>query len=252
MSSTNLIWYLPLSLFTIAFVNVLADNLPYRSRFSFPGRCNHCSVKLGLDEMVRNKPCKNCGINYLTKKKIPILILIITYVLISIKPPTFSGIFFTFILLTLLSLVVLIDLVHMIIPTSVNIISGLIFLLIGFSLNGFKSTILGGVVGGLIMLGLFFGGKFYIQLINRCNKNEFLEDDALGFGDVFLTANLGFYFAYPRIILLIFLTIITAGLFCIFFVLIKKITKNYERYSMIPFSPFIVFSSIILVYLAKY
>jgi leader peptidase (prepilin peptidase) / N-methyltransferase len=71
----------------------------------------------------------------------------------------------------------------------------------------------------------------------------------LGFGDVTLSGVMGLLLGWPGIMGGLLIAIGLGGVFSLLFILIKLITKKYQAFSSIPYAPFIIFGSLILIYL---
>jgi len=120
---------------------------------------------------------------------------------------------------------------------------------IGLYLNGWQVTGLGGIIGfGIMYLLYLFGIIFSKWIIKR--RGVVLDEVALGYGDVNLTAILGLLFGWPRIAVLLFFAILMGGLFSAVYLLILKIRKKYELFTPIPYAPFLIISAIILIYIS--
>ena len=71
---------------------------------------------------------------------------------------------------------------------------------------------------------------------------------ALGFGDVTLAGVLGLILGWPGIMAGLLLAILLGGLVSGIYLIVLVILKRYQLFSAIPYAPFLVLSTIILLY----
>lgn len=137
-----------------------------------------------------------------------------------------------FYLVFICSLIVIsgIDFTHQIIPSIISlpgILLGLVFqILYGNFWLGLIGAFFG---GGLILLIRVLGGWAY-------------KKEVMGMGDVFLTAMIGAFIAFPRIIIAVFIGAIAGSLFGIVYLLVTK----KHRESPIPFGPFLSLGGLVM------
>ena len=141
----------------------------------------------------------------------------------------------------------MIDLEHRLILHPVSLVGGIVGLIIGVWLHGILNTIIGGLAGFGIMLGLYLLGYFIAKWIARV-KNQGLDEEALGFGDVMLGGVLGLLLGWPGIVLGIVFAILIGGLVSLVYVLILLIRGRYQSFIAIPYGPFLVAGAMILLY----
>jgi len=127
------------------------------------------------------------------------------------------------------------------------VIGGILFLAIGIDLNGWKVTLFGVLSGFGFMYILYLFGILFGKVMAKRRGQE-IEEIALGFGDVTLSTILGLLLGWPRIGLVLFFAIILGGVFSGLFLLISVLAKKYRAFTAIPYAPFIIISSIILIY----
>lgn len=250
MNFYNLFWIIPLSIVVSFLVNHLADTLPIIRKISLSPICKKCHYPLKRSEYLLFKTCPHCQTRADTRRIILPIIFIITYVLVFIFPPEFAGFYFSIVIITFLYLIFIIDFEHRLILNPVSIIGALLFAMIGFNLNGWKTSILGGGLGFLLMYTLYLFGILFSKWISKL-RGEITEEVALGFGDVNLTAILGLLFGWPRIAVLLFFAILFGGLFSVGYLIVLKIQKRYELFTAIPYAPFLIFSAIIMLYISS-
>lgn len=108
--------------------------------------------------------------------------------------------------------------------------AGLINLI--FNLNNWSSYLFGAIVGG---------GTFYLLGIIAL---VIYKKEGMGFGDVKLMAALGFLFGFKNILVIALLAFAIGAIISIILIILNK--KKMDSY--IPFGPFIVISSLLLMY----
>jgi leader peptidase (prepilin peptidase)/N-methyltransferase len=151
---------------------------------------------------------------------------------------------------TYLILVFIIDLEHRLILHPVSIFGAILFTILGLYLNGWQDTVLGGGLGFLLMYALYLFGILFTKWIAK-RRGETIDEVALGFGDVNLTAILGLLFGWPRIAVLLFFAILFGGLFGIGYLLVLKAKNKYELFTPIPYAPFLIIAGLIILYISS-
>lgn len=197
-----------------------------------------CVIRLGEYKKVISKDFFKIYIKKFTPKYILMFInaaifmlLLYSYGLSDIKTYTYM------LLVPMLITVILIDCKKQIIPNRLTLTIfelGMIFAFIqGISdLNVAIDSALGMIVGTSIFLFITFVGS----LISG--------KEAIGFGDVKLVGALGLFFGWRSIIAISIISFLIGSIFSIILLLIKK--KKTDEY--IPFGPFIVISSFIIIF----
>ena len=249
MNILNLLWFIPTSFLLSQIINHLADTLPiYRVIKPLP-ICMNCERSMSFFQYFSYKKCPNCNHPASKRRIITSLLIIITYVLVFFSPPVYSGLFLTIVIISLFSLIFIIDFEHRLILHPVSIFGAILFLIIGVYLNGWWVTILGGAIGFGIMYLLYLFGIVFSKWIAK-RKGETLDEVALGYGDVNLTGIMGLLLGWPRIAVLLFFAILFGGLFSAVYMLILKVQKRYELFTPIPYAPFLILSGVILIYIS--
>ncbi|PKO07581.1 MAG: hypothetical protein CVU41_02485 [Chloroflexi bacterium HGW-Chloroflexi-3] len=249
MNLLNLFWLVPLSILVSMMINHLADTLPIVRKMTLSPICTKCHQTFELSRYVLYKACPHCLTKPGNRRFLLPIVFIITYVLLYLLPPVYSGIHLSLIIVTFLYLVFIIDLEHRLILHPVSIFGAILFTIIGLYLNGWQKTILGGGIGFLIMYGLYLFGILFSKWIAK-KRGETLDEVALGYGDVNLTAIFGLLFGWPRIAVLLFFTILLGGIFSAVYMLILKVRKRYELFTPIPYAPFLIISALLLMYIS--
>jgi len=142
------------------------------------------------------------------------------------------------ILFPMLECAFVVDLKEQIIPNRLNLLIfeiGLIFVfLYGFTnINIALNMLLGMVVGaGIFLVITFIGGLI-------------AGKEAMGMGDVKLMGALGLYFGFQNIIVISVLAFLVGAIGSVIYMIVKR--KTTDAY--IPFGPFIVISSVLMIFI---
>lgn len=143
-------------------------------------------------------------------------------------------------------LVAVIDLEHRLVLHPVSLAGAGLGLVVGWLLHGFLPTLLGGVAGFAIMLGLYaLGGVFAKWMAKR--RGEPIEEVALGFGDVNLAGVCGLMLGWPGITAGLVIGILLGGGVSLAIILGQLAAKKYKPFTAIPYAPFIILGTIILL-----
>lgn len=249
MNFINLIWIIPLAIIVSFLINHLADSLPAQRKLIFSPVCLKCNQTVNFSTFFLFRNCPNCHEPPRKRRFFVLIAIIITYVLLYLFPPKFAGATFAIIILSFLTLVFVIDFEYRLILHPVMVFGGILFLIFGIILNGWNNTLLGGGAGFLLMYILYLLGILFTKWISK-RRGETVEEVALGYGDVNFSAILGLLFGWPRIAVLLFFAIMLGGFFSLIFIIILKILKKYEILIPIPYAPFLILSSIIMLYIS--
>jgi leader peptidase (prepilin peptidase)/N-methyltransferase len=230
-----------------AFVNYLSDVLPVHRKLTKPFCLNCSQSQTFRNYFILPKRCHNCG----SYRSLRVWIVEILFPIISVLLWRSTSVELAFLpslmLMLFFGVVVIIDLEHRLIMHPVSWAGLVLCLSIGWELHGFWFTILGGVVGYVIMLGFFYlGGLFGRWLSHR--RGEQLTEVPLGFGDVNLAGILGLLLGWPGILGGLFLAIILGGIVSLVFLLGLIVAGRYKAFSAIPYGPFLVASAVLLIY----
>ncbi len=153
------------------------------------------------------------------------------------------------VIITYLAIIFLIDFEHRLILHPTSIVGAILFLIIGIIRNGVLKTLLGGIAGFVIMFMLYLFGILFNRWMSK-RKGEIIEEAALGYGDVNLSGILGLLLGWPGIGICLFFAIIGGGVFSGLWLLTMLIRRKYEAFTPIPYAPFLIISSILILYLS--
>jgi leader peptidase (prepilin peptidase) / N-methyltransferase len=229
------------------FINYLAEALPYRRRLVRP----FC-VKCGLEQDLQNylitpRRCPSCG----TSRGVSTLVIELLFAALTLwlwfSPPEELGFLGGFALLIFFGVVVVIDMRYRLILKPVALAGAIIGLLVGWQLNGIVFTLLGGAAGYGAMYAFYFLGILFNRAAARM-RNEVVDEDALGFGDVNLSGVLGLILGWPAILPALLLAILIGGLAAALILVFKLVTRRYHALMAIPYGPFLIASAVLLIY----
>lgn len=230
------------------FLNYLADVLPYTRTFSSPV-CQHCGSNITFQEYILFKPCPHCAQLRSTRAWVILILAILGTPILYYFPPEKFGFWISLPYLLYFALIALIDIEHRAILRE-TIFAGIIIAIpIGVVWNGWLNTILGTVFGFGAMLGIYYLGVLFNRLASK-KRGVAIDEVAFGYGDVNLSAILGIFLGWPKIGISLFVSIMLAGLLSGVYLICSLINKKYQAFTAIPYAPFLVFSAIILLYLA--
>ncbi len=227
-------------------VNYLSDVLPLTRRLVAP-LCVHCHQRLPFITLLLYRACPTChkkrGLRvYLVQVTFPLF-----YVWLILLPPVRLQFWAAAGLLVYLGVVAVIDLEHRLILHPASLVGAGLGLALGWSLHGFVATILGGLAGFLIMLAFYYLGIGFSRLLGKIRRQE-INEVALGFGDVNLSGVLGLMLGLPGIIAGLLLAILLGGIVSGGYILVAKLTRRYRMFTAIPYAPFLILGTMILLY----
>jgi leader peptidase (prepilin peptidase) / N-methyltransferase len=229
-------------------VNYLADILPVQRKLSLP-ICPSCRSPMGLKNyFIWPRVCAGCGRRRSFRGWVVEITLTIATFWLWVSPSHRINFIIGFILLIYFSLVVVIDIEHHLILHPVSLIGVGIGLLTGAWLHGIKATLIGGIAGFGIMLGLYYLGALILRLIARLKNQVLEEEEGLGFGDVNLCGVLGLILGWPGIAGGVILAILLGGVASVIYLVVMLLTRKYRSFMPIPYGPFLVASAIILLF----
>jgi prepilin signal peptidase PulO-like enzyme (type II secretory pathway) len=237
-------------------VNYLADVLPVTRRFS-PPTCPHCNTRFTWMNYLLFQPCEN-GHTRSTRTWLvpPVMAALSAFAWIQ-PPPKFgeAGYWLGIAVLLYFGVVFVIDMEHRLILHPTSIVGAALGLVVGFVSFGFLTTVLGGLAGGGILLVLYYFGVLFTRIRAKrlqAQGYEADEEEALGFGDVILSAILGFMLGWPLIwfglLMAILLAGIVGGIMVVFMLVIRRYKENALMVFM-PYGPFLILSAFLLMFL---
>lgn len=230
-------------------INYLADVLPKYRKLS-PVECSSCLSRMKVWDYLVLKPCYQCHTARTTRAWVVNISAMTLVIAQWFFPMPRLGFWIGILLLTYFGVVAVIDIEHRLILHPVSAVGGVICLGIGFWTRGGIPTMLGGLAGFLLMLGIYLLGWLVMKAIGRI-RGEKIEEDALGFGDIILCTVLGFLIGWPGVALEVLFTIFIAGIFSLFILILQVLQKRYQMFSAVAFGPYLLLAALILLYLRR-
>ena len=234
-----------------AFINYIADVLPYKRELSKPF-CTSCEKPQPLiNYFFWPRKCPFCGHSRRQRSWVVELITVFFALWLWIQPDLALGFWLSMVVAIYFGIVVVIDLEHHLIMHPVSIVGGVIALAIGVYKHGIFNTMVGGLAGFGAMLILYYLGALFARFVVRRRKQEF-NDEALGFGDVILGGILGLLLGWPAILVGLFLAIIFAGVVSLIYLILSAVARRYQAFTFIPYGPFMIAGAAALIFFGRY
>jgi len=233
-------------------VNYLADTLPVKRKLTRPA-CPKCQNDMGfVNYFLWPRSYQSCGKRRQMRTWLVELFLVLSSIWLWRYAPAQLGYWIGLLWLVYFSLVTVIDIERRLILHIVSLIGLILGLLTGVRLHGMTSTLLGGAVGFLVMLALYFFGFLYLKLSKKLRGQQPEESEALGFGDVNLSGVIGLLLGWPGIIGGLVIAIVLGGFVSLIYLLYTLARRQYNPNISLPYGPFLAASAVILLYLRAY
>lgn len=150
----------------------------------------------------------------------------------------------------ILILVLVTDLEHHLVPHALMLPAIALAVLAAFANPAWGSPtrpLLGGALGLLSGLALYFGGILFARLLGRI-RGESISEVAFGFGDVTLLTFIGLIVGAPEVLLALILGIFSGGIFALLFMLLRGLVqKQHTLFTAIPYAPFLILGGAIML-----
>ena len=143
--------------------------------------------------------------------------------------------------------ITVIDIEHRLILWGVVWPAGLAIAIIGIVTpdRGAAKTLLGGLAGYGITLGIFLFAELYARIV-KLARGQALEEVAFGGGDVNLAAVVGFTVGWPGVILALTIAILAGGVFSLIYIVLQLARGRYVPHSAVPYGPFLVLGALVI------
>lgn len=228
-------------------VNYLSDVLPTQRKLARP-ICNSCGAAFRWQDYFLLRSCTECKQRRSWRTSIVLIaaILISTTVLF-IAPPKL-GYWISLLVLTYFGVVLVIDLEHRLILHPVSLVGTIIALLAGYLNHGLVSTLVGGLVGLIIMLIFYgFGMVFARYRARKLGVDD--DEEALGFGDVILSGVLGLMLGWPQIYQALVIAILAGGLISLVVILTLSAMRRFESMNVFTaYGPYLILGATLLIF----
>ena len=145
--------------------------------------------------------------------------------------------------LVYLGTVTVIDIEHRAILHPLSAVGALLFGALGWMRHGAMGTLLGGLGGFGVLLGMYWlGARIVARMAKR--RGQVLDEGALGFGDVILAGVIGLLLGWPGILGGLFLTVIASGAYSGAFIIWRLLRGQYEAFASVPYGPFLALGAV--------
>lgn len=229
-----------------AAINYLADVIPQNRRLTLPV-CLACGEQRTITELLLGRKCRSCGKNNGFRYWTVLIFAVVLSISVWLKPIGALPFWGSEILLLVFSVIIITDIEFRVILNQMSFTGYIIAVIAGWFLHGWLKTILGGAVGFLLFLGLYYIGKAFVRRLSR-KHDEPMDEEALGFGDVHLAGIIGFLTGFPFILPALLVAIIAGGIVSALYILINVFRKQYQAFQAIPYGPFIIMGGIFALY----
>jgi len=145
-----------------------------------------------------------------------------------------------------------IDFEHRLILHMVILPGALLGLLAGTVRTNLVSALLGGLVGfGMMLIFYGIGILFARYRARKLGRDD--GEEALGFGDVTISAVLGLMLGWPMILYGLTIGILVGGLISLALVIILIAARRYETMTVFTaYGPYLIFGALLLMYFPQF
>ncbi|NIV10444.1 MAG: hypothetical protein GWN62_03850 [Aliifodinibius sp.] len=182
--------------------------------------------------------------------KVRILVVEISFIFLTIwlwtSPPDRVEFWWAFPVLVYFAIVIVMDIEYRVVLHPISIAGVVIGSIVGMYHNQFSETILGGLVGFLVMFVLFKFGEYFMRWVNR-RRGDPIDEVALGFGDVNMAAVVGLFLGWPTIVGGLLFAIFAGGIFSILFIIISLFLRKFRAFAALPYAPFLSLSALLML-----
>lgn len=228
-------------------VNYLSDVLPTLRKLSRPV-CSHCGATINWQDYFLLRACRECKRTRSFRTPIVIVSAIAISVALSISSPPKLGYWLSLLLLTYFGVVMVIDLEHRLILHIVSLVGAGLGLVVGILNNDLFITLVGGFAGlGIMLLFYFFGTLFARYRARKLGVDD--GEEALGFGDVLLSAVIGLMLGWPLITRALIIAILAGGLVSVVIILVLSAMRRFESMNVFTaYGPYLVLGAVLLLF----
>lgn len=229
-------------------INYFSDVLPVSRRFTRP-ICRVCNQPYSLKDYLVTNRCSQCGNRTSIRFIIILISAIAACILLFLFPFSTLGFWTTLPIIIYLGVILVIDIEHKAVLVETSIFGFVLFFIYGIILNGLQRTIIGALVGFLIMLTFYFLGLVFTRIVGKI-RHQRIDEVAFGFGDVCLSVILGLLTGWPLILGAIMISILVFEAFTLVLFFALLLSGRYRAFvSALPFTPFMILGAIAIYYL---
>ena len=232
-------------------INYFSDVLPQTRRLTQP-TCQQCNTPYTWQTYLFFQPCTN-GHTRSTRTWLTQAVILITSIYVWLQAPKI-GYGLGMVLLIYLGVVFVIDMEHRLILHPTSLVGSILTFGLGTYSRGLIPTLLGGLVGLLILLAFYYFGVIFARLRARRMRaagQDSDDEEALGFGDVILATIIGFLVGWPLVWFCILMSVLLGGVISFLLILYLVISGKYSKNALmlfIPYGPYFIVSAFLIVY----
>lgn len=229
-----------------ALINYLADTLPAERRLAAPA-CPGCGRKRTWQEsLLWPRRCAECG-RAACRSRMVITLFTALGLILWRYPEAGPGFALGMLTLVYFGLVAVIDVEHRLILHVTSAAGLLLGLAVGWSQVGLTAAVVGGLAALLIQLGLYFLGGLFGRILGRL-RGKAISEVPFGFGDVLLGTVIGLMTGWPEVLRALMITIVSAGLFSLAYLVVLLALRRYRVGTAIPYAPFLIIGAIWILF----
>jgi leader peptidase (prepilin peptidase)/N-methyltransferase len=168
--------------------------------------------------------------------------------LLALFPPAKLGTWLGLALVAYLGLVVIVDIEHRLIMHTVSLAGAVLGLVTGTVQHGLIATLIGGATGaGIMLIFYLFGLLFARYRARKLGADD--GEEALGFGDVTISAVLGLMLGWPLILAGLVFGILAGGIGSLLMIIILVALRRYQAMSVFTaYGPYLVLGAALLIF----
>ncbi|MCE1255316.1 MAG: prepilin peptidase [Anaerolineae bacterium] len=240
-----------LGLVSAYLINFLSDILPLsveadEEEYSLMPVCMNCHKNRSWKEFLFLRPCHHCNRNVPLRHWFVLTLIPILFFPAFYFTPQGLNPLINIGLLIYFSLVIIIDIEHRIVLRLLTVIGLGLALIAGVQMRGLTLSLLGCASGLFLMILIFLAGIIFSKWMEKRRGEE--VDEALGAGDVYISAITGLIMGFPGVFSALLLAIVLGGLVSLIYVIKMVIRHNYQSLIPIPYTPFIILATVFLMY----
>jgi leader peptidase (prepilin peptidase) / N-methyltransferase len=226
-------------------INLSADQLPIEGKFSRP-KCHNCHTPQSWGRFLWLRKCQACGASRMARGWFVQFIFILLAIILWYYPGARLPFYLLYPLIAYFGLVTLIDLEHRLVLGPVSLVGVLLGLGVGVFLHGWIVTLFGLVGGAAIMLAIYGLGLLFSKWMAK-RRQQPVEEEALGLGDVYIAGILGLILGWPGITAGLLGGILIGGLISGLVLLWMFLRRKYQPFMALPYAPFLIAAALVLL-----
>jgi prepilin signal peptidase PulO-like enzyme (type II secretory pathway) len=230
-------------------INYFSDVLPIYRSLKKPV-CTHCGHAISHRHYwLWPRACPHCGTARVRRTWVVQLLSVAMAIWFWNSPDLQMrlGLYWGAVVLVYFAVIVVIDMEWKLILHVTSKFGVLLALVIGWSMNGLQTTLIGGALGYGIMFLFYWMGMLFMRVVNRRSASK-SDEVALGYGDVNLAGVLGLMLGLPQILIALVLALLLGGILSGAIMLGMAALRRYRSMMAIPYGPFLVLGAMFVLY----